>query len=814
MRVKKFLAALLAAALLASLALVPAGAAGSSFTDVGDGATALNADVLRLMGVVDGVGNNQFNPASNLTRAEFCTMVVKFMGEGDKVPLHATRTIFSDVTAKHWALGYVNLAATLTVADGENKVSLISGVGNGRFEPDAKITLGQAATILIRVLGYSSEQAGAVWPQSYMNLAKSIGLTDGVSAGAYDNITRAQAAQLFVNALSCKTGAGGTYYASLGTASEDVVLLAVNVDSDDGSEDGAIRTSAGTYLPKAVGVTPVGLQGRRGALVVNDKQEVVTFVPDDSTATTITLSGDAQPTYVKAGGGSQYTISSSTKVYTADKEEGDSYVSAYTSLRSGSQITMFSERGKVVAIYAGGGTSITEDAIVVMGSASTGTFHQLTGGATNFNIQKNRQSIRLSDIEPYDVVTYDSLNNTLVVSDLRLSCIFEDAAPTSKAPETITVLGHSFPVLESAWDSIGQCSLGGTVTLLLTADGKVAGMEPTSSKVRSTAIGMATSGGAEIFLPSGGTISLQGSVSNADNVADQLVTVSSGTKGKISASKLSSKSAPGDFSVSGMKLGGYTVAAGVRVYEQVSGGAMVPVDLSDLEMGSVSSGKIATYHLNSSDMVDFLVLNSVTGDAYQYGMLVKHSTSSDERIPLDSSITIRNSKGEEFTVNYEVETDSKGQYIFNEDGSPKYKMQTKESGSWSLYRGGSSNITFASQSGYAGKSGSFVGVVAGKNRDGDDMIRSVIELTQVKNVAPSDFFVSQGVQYVNAGGRTYRVADDVECYRNIGSNRFSEENWFTQKTGEDRLNACKAFSSDLTVYVDPVGEKVRVVAAG
>ena len=84
----------------------------------------------------------------------------------------------------------------------------------------------------------------------------------------------------------------------------------------------------------------------------------------------------------------------------------------------------------------------------------------------------------------------------------------------------------------------------------------------------------------------------------------------------------------------------------------------------------------------------------------------------------------------------------------------------------------------------------------------------------MKNVAPSDFFVSQGVQYVNAGGRTYRVADDVECYRNIGSNRFSKENWFAQKTGEERLNACKAFSSDLTVYVDPVGEKVRVVAAG
>lgn len=777
MRLKKLCAALLAVSLLASLAVLPAGAAGS-FSDIGDSATALDADVLRLMGVVDGTGNNQFNPSGSLTRAEFCTMVVKFMGEGDKVPLHATRTIFSDVTARHWALGFVNLAATLTVADGEAKIALISGVGNGRFEPDSRIDLAQAVTILIRVLGYSSAQAGAVWPQSYLNLAQSIGLTDGVSAGTYDSITRAQAAQLFVNALSCKTGAGGTYYASLGTASEDVVLLAVNVDSDDGSQNGAIRTSSGTYLPQAEGAAPVALQGRRGALVVNDKNEIVTFVPDDSTATTITLSGDAQPTYVKASGGSQYTISSSTKVYTADKAEGDSYVSAYSSLRSGSQITLFSERGKVVAVYAGGTTSTTSDAVVVMGSASTAMFHQLTSGAANFNIQKNRQAIRISDIKEYDVVTYDSMTNTLLVSDLRLSCIYEDAAPTSKAPETITVLGHSFPVLESAWDSIGKCALGGNVTLLLTADGKVAGMEPTTSKVRSTAIGMATSGGAEIFLPGGGTLTLTGEVSNASNVADQLAVISSGTKGKISASKLSTRTAPGDFNVDGMTLGNYTVTAGVRLYEQVSGGAMVAVDLSHLDMGSVSANKIAAYHLNSSNMVDYLVLDSVTGDAYTYGMMVVKSVTTPAE---------------------------------DKDGNKVPESTTR---SWTLYRGGGEPIEFSSQSGYSGRNGTFAGVVPGKNRENDNTIRSIIELTEVKNVSPSDFFESQGVQYVNAGGRTYRVADDVLCYRSgTGTSRYSEDNWFKQETAQARLDACKAFSSDLSVYVDPIGGKVRVVTA-
>jgi hypothetical protein len=104
MKKTRFLAGLLALALTVALAL-PVGAAGSSFSDITDETTALNADILRLMGVVDGVGGGRFNPSANLTRAEFCTMVVKFLQRGDEVSQHTSRTIFSDVTAKHWGLG-------------------------------------------------------------------------------------------------------------------------------------------------------------------------------------------------------------------------------------------------------------------------------------------------------------------------------------------------------------------------------------------------------------------------------------------------------------------------------------------------------------------------------------------------------------------------------------------------------------------------------------------------------------------------------------------------------------------------------------
>ena len=84
-----------------------------------DQKTAVNADILRLMGVVTGTGGNQFNPHGTLTRAQFCTMVMTFLQKGDEAPRYATRTIFTDVTSTHWARSFVNMAASYTVTEGE-----------------------------------------------------------------------------------------------------------------------------------------------------------------------------------------------------------------------------------------------------------------------------------------------------------------------------------------------------------------------------------------------------------------------------------------------------------------------------------------------------------------------------------------------------------------------------------------------------------------------------------------------------------------------------------------------------------------------
>ena len=798
MRVKRLLAAILTAALALSLAVMPAGAAGpGSFVDVTDRNTAVNADILRLMGVVSGTGGNMFNPQGTLTRAQFCTMAVTFLQRGEEAARYATRTIFTDVRGNHWARSYINLAASIMVTegDGENSrsVPLVSGVGDGRFLPDSEITMAEAVTILLRALGYSGKQAGAVWPQGYLDLAGSIGLTGGLeSLRAGAAINRAQAAQLFVNALKCKTADGKVYYETLGSdIKKKTIVLAVGVTTDDGSTSGAIRTTsnknAEAYLPAHGDGNPVALQGRRGDLVLDNNGEIITFVPDDSTATTITLSGDAQAAYVKGNGGQQYTISSDALVYIGSEGEGKSWLDAYASLTAGTQITMYSERGKITAVYSTTSTTtIDSDAVVIMGSASNATFHGLTGGVTSFNIMKDRQPIRMSQIKPYDVVTYDQMSNTLVVSDLRMTAVYTDPQPSPKTPTKLTAAGKEFDVLKSAWDTIGDIKPGDNVSLLLTADGKVAGIVPTSPQTRSTAVGTVDGGSVSIFLPNGSTMSL-GKASNASSVENgQLVIVSAGRE-SFSVSRLPENRAPGAFDLNKLTLGNLTVSSGVRIYEQTRGSNVTAISRSDLGMETIPVGNIVSYHVNSANVVDYIVLTNVTGSAYIYGMMVGGYVVVEEAKPGTDEWTDEDGKVHEAVP----PTPEKTRY------------------GWFL-RSGTQEIEFSTATTYHGSSGDMVGVVVGKNRGGENTIQEVKPLTILRNVKLSDFFESQGEPYVTVNGQTYRIADNVECYYNRTGNKVSKDNWLT---GDNRLVSIKTYSDSFTLYVDSVGRQVRVIAA-
>lgn len=276
---KRVFSLLLALVLTLSAAAIPASAA-ESFSDVTDKKTAQNVEVLRLLGVIEGNGAGQFNPSGLLTRAEFCKMVVVLMGKGSDAMRYKTVTIFPDVRATHWAAGYINLAVR------QSEPKLLAGLPDGTFQPDSYITYGQAVTILMRVLGFADQDTGGIWPDGYINLAKSTGVSAGVNLTGSANITRAQAAQLFVNVLS--TGKDGKGYTPAGCTKGDKEVTLVSMNGDK------LRIS-GEKDPKTL-VRPSSssaLNGLKGYLLTNSDGKVVTFVPKTSSTTGAAVSNAA-----------------------------------------------------------------------------------------------------------------------------------------------------------------------------------------------------------------------------------------------------------------------------------------------------------------------------------------------------------------------------------------------------------------------------------------------------------------------------------------------------------------------------------------
>ena len=158
MKLKRLIASLLVVATLCGLtAVVPASAASgraSAFTDISDPQVAGAAEILRLLGVVNGTGGSSFNPSGTLTRAEFCKMAVEVMGKGNEAAAQANRTIFKDVKGGNWASGYINLAASTPIGaageEGGSSDMLMMGKGDATFGPGDVITFAQAVTVMMR----------------------------------------------------------------------------------------------------------------------------------------------------------------------------------------------------------------------------------------------------------------------------------------------------------------------------------------------------------------------------------------------------------------------------------------------------------------------------------------------------------------------------------------------------------------------------------------------------------------------------------------------------------------------------------------
>ena len=650
---KRLLTWLLSVSMLASLLVVPAGAASAAttrFSDITDNYTATAVETLRLMGVLDGYGDGTFRPNAVLTRAQFCKMAVYAMDGSSELGRYSTVTIFPDVKPSLWAASYINMAA---------KKGVIAGFADGKFKPNQTVTTGQAVTILMRGLGYKDENMGGVWPQGYMGEAQTCGLlkSTGITS-AYSALTRGQAAKLFLNLFEAKrgTGEGAVVLFSFTPEKEEAYLT--NLDAGKGT-----LTAGGKTYTMAHPVTSTSLIGSKGKVVLNGDGDILTFLP----------------------------------------------------------IT---------------GTSGISNAAVIIGANGSALGLDSLAGSNSYTIYKNGSPASVKELKKYDVATYASATNAVIVCDTKVSVYYEDCTPSPSNPTTVTVLGGTeLNVLPTAVESLTHFKPGQQMTLLLTADGQVAGaVDSSASGARSNALAVVDGSGNMQLICGSTLVKINGSGSGYENSVVNVSSTKSGNKGKLSLRAVSGK-VSGDLDVRAGTLGGKKLADNVLIFD---GGRQVA--LAELSQSSIRSGNISYARTNWAGEIDLIVLNNSLSDNEIYGRAV---------------------------VEFERDPDT------GEKTDQKITIQTADKSYGPINSG--NNVS----------TGTFVAVKIKTTANNTLMFTSFATMSKLSKVSSSAWI---GKTAVNYGGRTYEVPSDVQCY-----------NADTGKWMED-LDAAKNYGGTMNLY--------------
>ncbi len=164
-----------------------------AFTDVAATASYAEAvQVLSALDIINGYEDGTFKPEGKITRAEYAAIVCRVLDMED-AGANKVGGYFTDVTADHWASGYIATASQL---------GIINGMGDGTFAPEAEVTYEQAIAMLVRALGYEKKaQSIGGYPTGYMVIANQESITVGTSNTA-GGASRGTVARLTYNALT------------------------------------------------------------------------------------------------------------------------------------------------------------------------------------------------------------------------------------------------------------------------------------------------------------------------------------------------------------------------------------------------------------------------------------------------------------------------------------------------------------------------------------------------------------------------------------------------------------------------------------
>lgn len=640
---KKVLSVALIVLILASI-LTPANALEVSSEEI--------AEVMESLGIMNGYPDGNLHLGDKLTRAQFAKIMINASVYKNSVSSRSTTSPFRDVQYSNWAAPYVSVA----VSNG-----LMKGYPDATFKPDKNVTLEEAVTVALTFMGYTSSDFGSSWPYGQLSLAANIGLIKNVSSSAGNEITRQDAMRIVYNMLNSNTKSGTSYIDSTGyRLLEDVILIATS-NEDPSLGAGKVSTSDGIY--KVAETFNEDSIGKKGNAILNINDEVICFMPSSQQIETYTAYAALENDIIVAAEGgytSALGLSSGTTVYVDGTKK--TAADAVSKISVGDIVKVSKINGKIDFVVISGNT--LAGPVTAAGSDWVNLFNTDVSGAT---LLRNGNKASVSDINTNDILYYSDSLNTIWAYNKKITGVYENAYPNQDQPSKITVSGIDYS-LETATAfnklcSTGTFDTGDSVTLLLGKDGKVADVvSPTESKTEVVGY-LIESGTKDVTNSSGYTYSVNyiKIVTTDDDVLEyeaykdysskinSVVRVKF-TDGLAAISTLTSSSLSGTFDWDNKKLGNTKLAGDIKIMDV----GAIDSDLSSqyavifpqrIDNVRISSSDVMYYSKNANGEIDNLILQNVTGDALEYGIVTnaevteaENSTSSIYKCNIGGSI--------------------------------------------------------------------------------------------------------------------------------------------------------------------------------
>ena len=328
------------AALVLALCLI--GSLGTVSVQAVSSSTALEA--IQALGIMKGDSSGSLNLSAQITRSEFAAMMTAASAYKDSIGSGSGVSLFKDVKSDNWASEYIKLAV---------EQGWMSGYVDGTFRPDNPVTLEEACTALLKMLGYDSSTLAGSYPTAQLTKASAVGLLDDVDSVQGQSLTRQDCVMLFYNLLTSDNSSGTVYGTTLGyTVTNGEVDYSTLVTADTKGPY-VVSSSDSLSLPFSSAGATIYLNGTVSSLASVQRYDVYYYNENLQTVWVYsnrvsgTLTGvspsSAAPTSVTVAGNT-YELGTSTAAY---------QVSSQGDFSSGDLVTLLlGMNGEVVEVIA------------------------------------------------------------------------------------------------------------------------------------------------------------------------------------------------------------------------------------------------------------------------------------------------------------------------------------------------------------------------------------------------------------------------------------------------------------------------------